>query len=163
MRRIIAVLFFILALSCTKDDKPECYCYKRSYPPRNDEKVTINQGLWGDVWFWKGNFMPMSRGEICQVKRTIYIFELTTRSDVEAVGYSPFYTAIHTNLITTTRSDSIGFFQVELEPGSYSLFVMEDTCYYSNLFDGYSAIFPVKIESGKVAEVRFDIDYEASY
>jgi len=163
MIKYFTLFFIILTLSCAKESEPLSSCYTDGNPPRNNEKVTINQGVWGDVWFWEGNFMPMSRGKICQVQRMIYIFELTKMSEVEAIGYTPFYSAINTDLVTTTESDTNGFFQVELEPGSYSLFVMEDTSYYSNLFDSGGAIFPVKIESGKVTEVRFDITYEASY
>ena len=164
MNRSFFLFLIILLLACNKESEPESICYTKSYPPRNTEKLTIDQGLWGDVWFWEGDFMPFNFGTICQAQRTIYIFELTTMNDViEAKPYTPFYSTINTQLITTTESDENGFFQVELEPGTYSLFLFEDTCYYSNLFDGYGAIFPVKIESGNVTEVRFDITYDATY
>jgi hypothetical protein len=164
MSKTFTFFLIIFLLSCYKEPEPESICYSASYPPRNNEKVTINQGLWGDVWFWKGDFMPFNFGTICQVHRKIYIYELTMMTNVvRSKPYSPFYSKINTNLVTTIESDTSGFFQVELEPGSYSLFVFEDTCFYSNLFDGNGAIFPVKIESGKVTEVRFDITYDATY
>lgn len=151
-------------LSCTKEPEPESICYSEDYPPGNIENVTIDQGLWGDVWFWKGDFMPVNFGTICQVRRTIYIYELTDINDVvKAEPYSPFYSTINSHLVATTESDVTGFFQIKLDPGSYSLFVMEDTLYYSNLFDGHGAIFPVHVESGKVSEIRFDITYDATY
>lgn len=154
----------IVMLSCTKEPAPESRCYSEDYPPRNNEKVTIDQGLWGDVWFWKGDFMPVGFGTICQAQRTIYIYELTDMNDVvKAEPYSAFYSTINSHLVATTESDLSGFFQIKLEPGSYSLFVKEDSLYYSNLFDSHSDINPVHIESGKVSGVRFDITYDATY
>jgi hypothetical protein len=164
MSKTLTLLLIILLLSCNKEPEPESICYSEYYPPRSNEKVTIDQGLWGDVWFWEGDFMPDKFGTICQVKREIYIFELTMMNGaVKVKPYSSFYSSINSKLVTITESDITGFFQVELEPGLYSLFVLEGKYYYSNLFDGYGAIFPIKVESGKVAEVRFDITYDAYY
>jgi hypothetical protein len=159
---LIFSLFLFLFISCDEESEPVLNCYTESDPPRNSQNVTIEQGVWGDVWFWSGNFMPPGRGEICQVVRKVLVYELTTREDVDKVDYTPFYTAIHTKLISSVVSDNLGFFQIELEPGTYSLFVQEDNEYYSNLYSS-QGIFPVTIESGKVSEVRFDITYEAVY
>lgn len=162
MHRLLSILLVLLLLSCSENPEIIPHCFSGSNPPRNSHKVTIDQGLWGDIWFWSGNFMPVNRGEICQVKRTLFVYELTTLDEVDQVQYEPFYTAIHTELVATVESDEYGFFQVELEPGDYSLFVEEDGMYYANLFEE-KGIYPVHIESGKVSEVRFDITYEASY
>lgn len=162
MNKLFSLFFIILTLSCSKDSEPESKCYSETDPPRNSHKVTIKQGVWGDVWFWSGNFMPVGRGEICQVKRMVYVYELTTISDVEKIDDTPFYSAINTNLVTIVESDNEGFFQIELGPGNYSLFVKEDGKFYSNLF--YSnGIFPVYIELDKVSEVRFDITHKATF
>ena len=73
-------------LSCSAETAmPEDVCFSDRNPPRSTEKVSIEQGLWGDIWFWKGNFMPVSRGQICRVKRTVYIYELTTLAEVDQV------------------------------------------------------------------------------
>ncbi len=153
-----------MTVSCSKDSEsePESNCYTETDPPRNSHKVTIKRGVWGDVWFWSGDFQPIGRGEICQVKRKIYIYELTTFSDVEKIGYTSFYSAINTKLVTIVESDNEGFFQIELEPGNYSLFVKEDGNFYSNRLNPIG-IFPVSIELDKVSEVRFDITYKAYY
>ncbi|WP_163515253.1 hypothetical protein [Gelidibacter japonicus] len=87
--------------------------------------------------------MPVSRGEICQVKREVYVYELTTRSEAEQIDYTSFYTGIRTKLVTVVASDSDGFFQIELETGNYSLFIKEDSKFYSNVFSE-NTIFPVK-------------------
>ncbi len=149
-------------LSCN-NESDSTNCFDEAVPPRNEQKVTIDQGLWGDVWFWSGDFEPAGFGEVCQVKRKVLIYELTHIDDVEQVGYSAFYTSINTNLVATVKSDEDGFFQIELEPGTYSLFVEEDNKFYSNYLSGEWNINPVEIEAENVSEVRFDITHEAVY
>jgi hypothetical protein len=77
--------------------------------------------------------------------------------------HSQFYYQINSKLVSSVESDLTGFFQIELDPGKYSLFVWEDTCYYSNGFDGQGNIYPVEVDSCAISEVRFDITYEAAY
>jgi len=161
-KSFIFLLSLLLFVSCKDNPDAESTCYTESDPPRNSEKVTIEQGIWGDVWFWSGDFMPVGRGEICQVIRKVLIYELTTDEDVEKVDYSPFYTKIHTKLVTTVYSDSRGFFQIELKPGTYSIFIEENGKYYSNLYSS-QGIFPVTVKSGELSEIRFDITYEATF
>lgn len=162
MNKLFPFFLILLTLSCSKDSESELNCYTETDPPRNSDKVTIKQGVWGDVWFWSGDFMPVGRGEICQVKREVFVYELTKRNEAEQIDDTSFYTAIHTKLVTVMASDSDGFFQIELEPGNYSLFIKEDGRFYSNLFNE-DGIFPVTIESDHVSEVRFDITYKATF
>lgn len=107
--------------------------------------------------------MPVGRGDICQVQRTVYIYELTTMEDVDQIGYAPFFSNIYTNLITTANSDAEGFFQVALEPGRYSLFIKEGDNYYANSFGGGREIFPVTVTPGEVTEVLINITTEATF
>lgn len=159
---IIGLLALILLPACNDEPENESHCFTQGNPPRNSHLVTIEQGLWGDVWFWSGNFMPPGHGEICQVTRKVLIYELTTMDDVEKDGHAPFYTAIHTKLIASVTSENNGFFQIELEPGTYSIFVQEDGRYYANLFYP-EGINPITIKPNELSELRFDITYEAAY
>ena len=159
-------LLFVLSFgifSCSTEVSLDNSCYSKQDPPRNSAKLTIDQGIWGDIWFWKGNFMPVERGSICQVRRTVYIYELTTRDDVDQIGYSPFFSNIHTDLIAKVESDADGFFQVALEPGLYSLFIMEGENYYSNSYGSGGEIFPVEVIAGEVSEVLINITTEAVF
>jgi hypothetical protein len=122
--------------------------------------VTITQWIWGDVWFWEGNFMPPCPiGTVTAVARELRVHELTGIDDVAPAGYSTFYAAVHTELVATAWSDTTGFFEVELEPGRYSLFALEDTLYYASLFGGGGLIWPVQVVEGQVTETLFDINY----
>jgi hypothetical protein len=144
--------------------EPEDYqhCPGTEWPPRNGDRVTIEQGIWGDVWFWEGDFMPpCPTGSVTAVARELRIHALTGIDEVEPAGYSAFYTAVHTELVAATWSDTTGFFEVELEPGWYSVFAVEDTFCYASLFGGGGLIWPVHVVEGEVAEILFDINYLA--
>lgn len=121
------------SISCSTEGQPDINsCYSSQELPNCTAKVSIEEGIWGDIWFWKGNFMPIQpSGIICGVKRTVYIYELTTMADVDQIDYSPLFSQIHTDLITTVESDAEGFFQVSLEPGTYSLFIKEGDNFYA--------------------------------
>ena len=165
MNKYLTFIFFLIILSgCTKETIiSESNCYFDSNPPRNNHKVIIKQGVWGDVWFWSGDFMPVGRGKICQVERKVMVFESTKLADVVQNGFSAFYTEVNTKLVKTIISDKDGFFQLDLQPGNYSLFIMEEDMYYANSFGSGGIIFPINIESEKVTEVRFDITYNATF
>lgn len=162
-RLILIFVLFFGSISCSTESNLKNSCYSQQDPPRNTAKVSIEQGIWGDIWFWKGNFMPVGRGDICQVQRSVYIYELTTMEEVDQIGYAPFFSNIYTNLITTAESDAEGFFQVALEPGRYSLFIKEGDNYYANSFGGGREIFPVTVTTGEVTEVLINITTEATF
>ena len=135
------------------------------YPSDNEYKVSISQGVWGNVWFWEGDFMPAidpNKAKITPVVREIFIYEATTDSMVEP-PYGTFYTNINSNLIATTYSDVDGFFQVSLAPGKYSFFVKEDTLFYANLWDNEGHIQSATVTDNKVTKRQIDINYNAVY
>lgn len=134
-------------------------------PDRNNSRVLIPQGLWGDVWFWSGDFMPACiTGTVKPVSRQVLVYALTSYDSVVVAGDGhTFFSEIHTPLIATTWSDFSGFFQVPLPPGTYSIFVREGSLFYANLADGYRNICPVTVVADSVTGIRFDINYEASW
>ena len=165
---VMAALAVALGVGCSGSDC-DCPCgpgwHPVESPASNAGKVTISQGIWGDVWFWKGDFMPgCPNGTITAVARELRIHELTNWEQVDHVPHrSTFFTAIHTPLVATVHSDDTGFFEVELPPGSYSLFSVEDTLFYSPGGDGVGNIFPVLVPEGEVADGHFNITYMSAY
>lgn len=144
-------------------------------PVSNENRVSIDQGIWGEVLFWEGNFMPIvypdvSSGMISPVIRTIFIHEATKEDQVEwtYVEIEPccgarFISRISTDLVAVTQSDELGFFEIELPAGRYSIFVSEYGYLYANLFNGYGYIFLVEVREGEVTGIQFDITYKACF
>lgn len=133
-------------------------------PLRNADKVTIAQGLWGDVWFFEGDFMPICpQGHVRAVSREIVVFELTTQVDTTPGSSQVFYSEIHKPEIARTTSDRTGFFQVELPPGVYSVFVVENAEYYMCFFGDDVSLASFSVNSGEVTDVLLDITYLSSW
>ena len=190
MRHLGTTLGVVPAIAALLSSLPSCNQYlpsdSVSCPTSNSasaispgsEKVTITQGVWGDIRFWTGDFMPkvssasdpcpQSSGLIKNVKREIVIFPLvnpvTTPTSVQtdSVG-SPFYVQINLTPIASVTSDSSGFYEVSLAAGNYSIFTKESylskVYYYANGYDGAGNIQPIKIVSGQKTNFPVNITY----
>ena len=163
MTRILSLLFAgsILIMSCD---------LLESTPSNTTPDVTIEQGVWGSVKFLEGNFMPpQPTGTARPAERTIHVHEAIHRDQVSTIEKEEwtFYTDVPTKRVTTIRSTQNGFFQAELPPGQYSLFVEEvienDTLLFANHYDGDGTIHPVKVATDSTQETRIRINYEAVY
>lgn len=134
-------------------------------PPDSQTQPTITQGVWGHVYFWKGDFMPgpyPPGGSITPVSREIVVHEATGFDQVVSVG-NAFYQRINTRFIVKSKSNRAGFYQIPLPPGKYSLFVREGSMYYANSFDGSGHILPATVQADSLTNVRIDITYEATF
>ncbi len=155
---LLAVLF---CLACNKGTQPS----REKYPPDNHELVTITQGIWGNVWFWEGNFQPFGWGNITPVQRTIYFYQLTRYDSVEpATG--TWYVRVHSLVVDSAISGTNGFYQITMPPGEYSVFVREDTLYYANWFtirDSTWYILPVPVWKDSVTKFQIDLTYKAAF
>ena len=90
---ILFFSFLLIAFSCEDFFSGN----ENKLPPDNQYKVTIQQGVWGNVWFWEGNFMPTtdnsSNGKITAVERNIYIYKATrVDSVIHDLNRYPFIT-----------------------------------------------------------------------
>ncbi len=120
-----AILLLATTIQCSSEYSPRD-CPGPALPPGNEDKVTITQGIWGDVWFYEGNFMPgscPSWGTIRAVRREVRLYEQTFPEMAEQACY--FWKNPTTRLVARTWSDSTGFYQMAVPPGAYSLFVVE--------------------------------------
>ena len=164
--------FFLFVVSCAFAASCEDPVGKneRALPPDNHEKVTIPQGVWGNVWFWDGNFMPTtdnsSHGTITPVEREIRVHQATRFDSVTSSNGGMggvFFDSILTKQIATLRSDNTGFFQIELPPGKYSFFVKEDSLYYENGVDSAGHLVSASVTANSVTKRQLDITYRAAY
>jgi hypothetical protein len=132
-----------------------------------DTTVSISQGIYGFVYFWEGDFMPTVPptigGTKTPVARTIVVYTPTRIDSVEHVGYSAFYSRIMTQRVAETRSNTRGFFQLDLPVGRYSVFVVEGSLFYANGGDGLGYIWPVTVAKDSLSFVRLDITYKATF
>ncbi len=133
-------------------------------------RVTVGQGLVGVVQFWEGNFMPMvgpgcSDARILPVSRAVHVYELTHRSQAtpDADRGSAFSIEFATRRVATVQSDQRGFFQVALEPGRYTLAVVEEGRLYANRWDSEGNVFPVEVKAGSVSLVPINITHRAAF
>ncbi len=169
--------FFLVKLAIEEfnnTQKPKCNSSQTTNTPQvNLFKVKIKQGIWGEVIFMEGNFMPStgcnnSRATIQRVNRKINAFNYTLGSEVETLENNPtFYTKINSIFVKEFESNSNGFFETELEIGKYSIFVKEELngkiYYYANGFDGTGGINPVEIKKDNIFKFNININYLASY
>ena len=123
-------------------------------------------GIEGYIFRISGNRMPSPDVKLSPpkgIKAVLYVYELTSFSQVTRQGESGFYSAIHTRLVQTVTSDDSGYFHVSLPPGEYSLFTKKDALFYANNFDGDNHIAPVKVVAHKISQANVNIDYDATY
>lgn len=132
--------------------------------------VSVDQGIWGQVLFWEGDFMPGAvTGTKTPVVRAIYIHEATTSDQVtETEPYSTFYSYVDTPLVQIVYSDENGYFQAQLAPGKYSIFVDEEEGLYASRFErdiatGTDTIFPVTVKENDLGTLNIDITYASAY
>lgn len=136
-------------------------------PSDNQKRVTIKQGVWGDVWLWKGDFMPgpgggSKRGRVTAVRREVRIYEPTPMKALEPSGGTNF-SKVKSKLVKKVKSGKNGFYQVSLPPGRYSIFVKEDSTFYANWFDGDGYVMPVTVVKDSVTKFQIDITSGATY
>lgn len=160
---LILLLFMILlSLNSCEISGPE-KCPGVKYPTETGNQVTITQGVWGNVWFWEGDFMPIClTGKVTAVIRKVYVYEPTKFDSVVDLG-GGFYSKILTKLVDSTESNRTGFFQLKLPAGKYSFFVREDTLFYANGVDGEGCILPATVVEDSITKVQIDITYKATY
>lgn len=157
--RFLITLFLVAALQACSDLGTGV-----PTPPDTSSQITITQGVWGNVWFWSGNFMPGSAtGTITPVRREIFVYEATRWDSVERDVSGRFYRAIHSKLIAHTESNSTGFFQVSLPSGKYSFFVLEDSRYYASEGDSVGDYSSATVLPKTVVKRQIDITYSAGF
>ena len=114
----------------------------------------INQGLYGKVTLNSGNCMPGAGGcKTSSVSRKIYIREPVIIKAIEIT-----YLKEKTDLVKQIKSSGNGNYQVELPPGTYSVFIEDYSKEYCNSFGGQGEVCQVTVGDGMV-EYNINIDH----
>ena len=127
------------------------------------------QGVRGQVFWLEGNQMPqmveegkkMDRPGKKEVARTLRIHELTHINQARLGDY--LFGDIETPLVVEVETDEEGRFSVELPIGKYSIFTVEESGYFANIFDLDSYINPFEVKEGEWTQADILINYQAAY
>ena len=96
-----------------------------------------------------------------EVDRTLRIHELTHINQARLGDY--LFGDIETPLVAEVETDDEGRFSVELPIGKYSIFTVEESGYFANVFDLDSYINPVEVKEGEWTQADILVTYEAAY
>ncbi|HLP37035.1 hypothetical protein [Lacibacter sp.] len=173
MKHLCLLALLSLSLfSCQKQDNEKHAsadeCSKSAGYAPVETKISVSQGVYGTVHFTQGNCMPAGSSVLtdcrtCPVKRKVRIYNYSLISDaVRSSNSSVFFESLNTTLIAETESDANGFFQVTLQPGTYTMVVVENGKLYANSGDGQGGINPFTVGSG-IKNVDMRITYKAVY
>lgn len=126
--------------------------------------LQTTQGLSGYIYLLQGNQMPSPGRAISKgrgVSREIFIYAPTNIR--QTTGSSPMFNHINTRLITQTKSDSTGFYSINLPAGKYSVFIKDDGKFFASESDGTGILNPVQIGPNHITRKDFTINNRAVY
>jgi hypothetical protein len=131
-----------------------------------------SQGISGKITWLEGNQMPTIRSEKdssnttvnpkgTPVKRTLKVYPLTNM--IDAKEENGLFISIVGEPIASFESDENGNFSIELNPGKYSIFTVEEEGLFANSFDGQGNIEPFEIKKGEWVKKDIVINYKAYF
>lgn len=122
----------------------------------NAAKVTITNGVWGTVSTVQGDCMPTTdpKASTCKsfvIQREVRIYAYTKNSNASpAIPLNGLYDSFNTQLIKTTTTDTMGFYEAALPDGTYTVVFVENGKLYADGGDGQGGISPVTVAQNKV-------------
>ena len=128
-------------------------------------KEIVEQGIQGQVFEQKGNFMPQKGKSFSKgvgFATQLYVFEPTYIQSASQISGSLFNLPT-TKLIGTFATDSIGRFKCQLNPGRYSIFIGYQNGYYATGFNQLNELGIVQVLAGTFAPMEVIISAKASY
>lgn len=133
------------------------------------KKPSTDQGIKGEVRWVEGNLMPAvgdttinMRYKGIPIKRELYIFQAVKKDDVISGG-AQFYKKVNVDLVARIQTNSKGFFKLDLPPGYYSIFVLEEDGFFANTFAENGFISPVTVHENEFTEIIIMVNYKAYY
>ena len=150
-------LFSALLLNACKSNEPD------TKKPLSTPSIHV--GIYGTVVERYGDWMPIwdpndtTRGER-PIVREIYVYEYTKYQEIEGSHFTLFdIDKMPHKLVAKTKSEANGFYEIELEPATYSVFLLEDGQLYANCGDGYGGINPVTVIADSALYVPLVLDH----
>jgi hypothetical protein len=161
MKTALSICLLILLFYCCSKDHNKATsptCNIEQVYADNAKKVTIANGVWGTVSLEEGNCMPSVPYAPCKIqrrpiKRTVKIYQYsTTNNTIPFNPYGPFFDSLNTQLVRQVNTDENGFFQADVPPGHYSIFIVENGKLYAdnNKKDSQGGLHPFSFTSGTI-------------
>ena len=126
------------------------------------KEPSITQGVYGTVIERYGDWMPGSTADHGErpIACNVYVYEYTTLSDFGG-SYFVHYPieAMPKPLVAKTKSDSKGFYEINLAPGTYSIFLIDEGKLYARGCDDYGGINTIIINSNEKLERKLVLDH----
>lgn len=127
------------------------------------------QGITGTVTWLEGNQMPMvtesgnsdSKSTAKPIQRTVRFYPLIQFADLKIEN--GLYTAVAEKPITEVKTDENGKYSVQLSPGRYSVFVVEEGGLFANIFDGEGNVQPVTVKENEWTLLDISVNYKAAF
>ena len=95
------------------------------------------------------------------IQRMVRVYPLTKFSDLKME--EGLFTAVAEKPITEVESDENGNYSIQLSPGRYSLFVVEENGLFANIFDGEGNVNPVTVKENEWTLLDVVVNYQAVY
>ncbi|OOG73198.1 hypothetical protein B0E43_14520 [Algoriphagus sp. A40] len=154
MKRLFVILTILSSVILFQNCKP--------YKPEG-------QGITGTITWLEGNQMPMvtesgnpaSKPDPKPIKRFVRFYPLIKFSDLKIEN--GLYTAVADKPITEVETDENGRYSVQLSPGRYSVFVVEEGGLFANIFDGEGNVQPVTVKENEWTLLDIVVNYKAVY
>lgn len=127
------------------------------------------QGITGTVTWLEGNQMPMvtqsgdpaTKSAAKPIQRTVRVYPLIKFSDLKIEN--GLYTALAEKPITEVETDENGKYSLQLSPGRYSIFVVEEGGLFANIFDGEGNVQPVTVKENEWTLLDIIVNYKAVF
>ena len=148
-----------MATSCDKkDEKPAA--------TEQEDCVTITEGIYGTVVERYGDWMPVigedsPRGGERPLEKRVYVYEYTKTSDFDYGHYFSEFPIdkMPKSLVAIGQSKSNGFYEISLNPGTYSVFIEDNGKLCANGGDGYGGINPVVISADSIVLMNLVLNH----
>lgn len=127
------------------------------------------QGITGTITWIEGNQMPMmiedgkadEKPSPTPIQRKIRVYPLIKFSNLKMED--GLFTGLAEKPITEVETDKNGKYAIQLSPGRYSLFVVEENGLFANIFDGEGNVQPVTVKENEWTLLDVEVNYKAVY
>lgn len=129
-----------------------------------------SQGVTGTITWIEGNQMPIrtedgaadAKQKPNPIKRSIRVYPLINFSDLK-MAEDGLFAALSQEPITEVESNDKGHYSIQLSPGKYSIFVVEEGGLFANIFDGEGNVQPVTVKENGWTLLDIVVNYKAVY